>query len=88
MTCVRIRPVPDGAPDGPRPPVAADGARGAGGAATGQRAARLTAETTAFSEARVVFASMPMPHRTLPSMAHSMYEAACAEAPSLMVCSW
>src|SRR5262245_35595361 len=53
-----------------------------------QRVARLTAETTAFSEARVVFASMPMPHRTLPSIATSMYEAACAEAPSLIVCSW
>ncbi len=54
----------------------------------GQRAERLTAEMTAFREARVVFASMPMPHRTWPSMAHSMYEAACAEAPSLIVCSW
>lgn len=53
-----------------------------------QRAERLTAETTAFSEARVVFASMPMPHSTLSPIAHSMYEAACAEAPSLMVCSW
>ncbi len=61
------------------------GAAGGGGC---QRAERLTAETTAFSEARVVLASMPMPHRTLPSMAHSMYEAACAEAPSLIVCSW
>lgn len=29
-----------------------------------QRAERLTAEMTAFSEARVVLASMPMPHRT------------------------
>lgn len=38
----------------------------------GQRAERFTAETTAFSDARVVFASMPMPHRTLPSIAHSM----------------
>lgn len=56
--------------------------------AADQRAERLTAEMTAFSEARVVLASMPMPHRTLPSMAHSMYEAACAEAPSLIVCSW
>lgn len=55
--------------------------------ARGQRVARLTAETTAFREARVVLASMPMPHRTFPSMAHSMYEAACALAPSLIVCS-
>ena len=38
----------------------------------GQRLARLTAETTAFSEARVVLASMPMPHRTLSPIAHSM----------------
>lgn len=37
-----------------------------------QRVARLTAETTAFSEARVVLGSMPMPHRTWPSIAHSM----------------
>lgn len=63
------------------------GVRGGSGTG-GQRAERLTAEMTAFREARVVLASMPMPHRTLPSMAHSMYEAACAEAPSLMVCSW
>ncbi|GHD23064.1 hypothetical protein GCM10010313_58560 [Streptomyces violarus] len=39
---------------------------------TGQRVARLTAETTAFSEARVVFASIPIPHRILSSIAHSM----------------
>src|SRR5690606_15668431 len=72
---------------GLRPPTGADGALGSVEAA-GQRAARLTAETTAFSEARVVFASIPIPHRTLSPMAHSMWEAACAEAPSLMVCSW
>jgi len=64
--------------------------RGGGRPAKGpgdQRNARLTAETTAFSEARVVLGSMPMPHSTRPSMAHSMYEAAWADAPSLSVCS-
>lgn len=72
-----------------RNPAAPGGAAGlrTDGSGEGQRPARLTAEMTAFREARVVLASVPMPHRTRPSIAHSMYEAATAEAPSLIVCS-
>ena len=35
------------------------------------RSARLTAEMTALSDAVTMFASIPTPHSTLPSIAHS-----------------
>src|SRR5262245_61439969 len=47
-----------------RAPAAVHGGRGTETPGQrGQRVARLTADTTALSDARVVFASMPMPHR-------------------------
>ncbi len=60
---------------------------GPGRSAEGQRPARLTADTTALIEARTMFASTPTPHSTLSPIAHSMYAAAWAPAPSLRVCS-
>ncbi len=86
-TCVMWRQYPGGQNPGiwpnPAHPWRVNGALGPGSSAAyrmyvrnaargGQRVARLTAETTALSEARVVLASIPMPHSTLPSIAHSM----------------
>ena len=50
-------------------------------------AARLTAEETAFREARGVDESMPIPHSTWASIAHSRYAAALASPPADNACS-
>lgn len=51
------------------------------------RRARLTALIIAFREASTVLPSIPTPHSTLPSTAHSTYAAAWASPPSLSACS-
>ena len=48
------------------------------------RSARLTADTTAFSDAVTMFASMPTPHSTRSPTAHSTYAAARASPPADM----
>jgi hypothetical protein len=53
-----------------------------------QRMARLTADTTAFSEALTIELSIPTPHSTLSSTAHSTYAAARASSPDDRACSW
>ena len=48
---------------------------------------RLTAETTARSEAVVMEVAMPTPQLTESPIAHSTYAAACALSPEDMACS-
>ncbi len=49
--------------------------------------ARLTAETTARSEAVVIEVARPTPHTTFSPTAHSTYAAAEASSPPVMACS-
>ncbi len=51
------------------------------------RAARLTAETTARSDAVVMDVAMPTPHTVCPPTEASTYAAACAPSPDDIACS-
>ena len=52
------------------------------------RIARLTADTTAFSDALTIEPLTPTPHYTVSSTAHSTYAAARASSPADIACSW
>jgi Tetracyclin repressor-like, C-terminal domain len=51
------------------------------------REARLTADTTARSDAVVIDGAIPTPHTVLPFTDASTYAAACASSPALIACS-
>ena len=49
---------------------------------------RLTALTSACSDAVVMLGETPQPHSTRPPTATSRYAAACASSPAPVACSW
>ena len=59
----------------------------AGGASSGQRTARFTAEMIALNEAVVIEGSIPTPQITWSRTSHSTYAAAVASPPSDRACS-